>query len=135
MIRYFVSVTPSEQLTGYRAKKITPEHAESHFLEGLRLLLNHRYLLGIFAITIFFELIATVLEFNFKSLAFAVFSHGEAANAYFGNYTSTVNLATFLCLILGINNINRWLGLRAALMLVPLYLEFSVTLFFYVPSS
>ena len=130
----FIKNTPKELFAGYANKKAHEKSKEEPgLMEGLTLVLKHKYLLGIFAILSFFEFIATVIDFNFKSLVFQQFSDVAAATEYLGNYGSSVNLVAFLCLLFGINNIQRWLGLRAALGLVPIIVGCAVAAFYVYP--
>lgn len=125
----FVSTMPKKQLSGYKAKNEDKHEEEPGFLEGLKLMLSNGYLLGIFAVLSFFELITTIIDFNFKSLVFSEFTNAVQATKYLGWYGSSVNLVAFIFLALGINNIARWLGIRTALALVPLCLGVSVWMF------
>jgi len=131
MVKLFIRVTPKHQLEGYKAEtEKMKEHAkEPGLMEGLKLLLSHKYLLGIFAIGAFFEFIVTVIDFNFKAMTFATFRHVSEATEYLGAYASAVNLVAFLFLLFGINNIQRWLGLTIALALVPIIMAVAVLTF------
>src|SRR3990170_1193080 len=58
--------------------------------------------------------------------------HSEAERSfYLTDYASTVNALTFLFLLFGCNNIQRWLGIRTALALVPITLGCFMLLFFF----
>lgn len=129
LLMWFVANTPKNELEGTKVKKEDKHEDEPGFLEGLKLMLSNGYLLGIFAVLSFFELITTIIDFNFKSLVFSQFADANAATAYLGWYGSSVNLVAFIFLALGINNISRWLGIRTALALVPVCLGVSVWMF------
>ena len=131
IVYYFVKSTPKELLKGYVVKDVSEKQHEPGFLEGLKLLVTHKYLLGIFGALAFFELISTFIDFNFKTMVFATL-HSEAERSfYLTDYASTVNALTFLFLLFGINNIQRWLGIRTALALVPIILGCFMLLFFF----
>src|SRR5476649_823264 len=51
LVRYFLRATPPELLKSFHGKNEKKEESkqEPGFLEGLKLMLKHRYLLGIFA--------------------------------------------------------------------------------------
>ncbi len=110
------------------------EKGEPGLMEGLRLVVSNRYLLGIFAVLFFFEFIATVIDFNFKALVYKSFTDVKAASEYLLVYASSVNMVAFLCLLFGINNIPRKLGLRIALSLVPVIVGIAVVAFYFSPS-
>lgn len=133
MIRHFVATIPQEQLAGYKSKAAHQEQKEPGFLDGLKLLVSHRYLLGIFAVISFFELISTFIDFNFKTMAFAQFGSDVAVSEFLGAYASSVNTVAFLFLLFGINNIQHLLGIRTALALVPLVVGSAMLTFFFIP--
>ncbi len=125
----FIKTTPPELMKGYRGT-LTEEHEKRPgLLEGLRLLITHKYLLGIFSLIAFFELIVTVIEFNFKSMVFVEFLDATAAAEYLSDYGAAVNAVAFLCLLFGINNIQRRLGLGAALAFVPIAVGVAIVSF------
>ena len=128
----YVKTTPRELFVKKQIKK--EDSGEPGLMEGLRLVLSHGYLLGIFGILFFFEFIATVIDFNFKALVFTELGGVAAATEYLGNYGSAVNLVAFLCLLFGINNIPRLFGLTAALGLVPIVVAGAVVVFYISPS-
>ncbi len=119
-VRYFMRVTPAHLLESFHGKneaKVENEQ-EPGFLEGLRLLVRHGYLLGIFGIIFIFELIVTIFDFNFKNLAGSVYK-GVELDAYLSKYASSVNLVALICLLLGVSNITRLLGVGVALAMMP----------------
>jgi AAA family ATP:ADP antiporter len=60
-----------------------------------------------------------IFDFHFQLMASDLYSGVELA-AYMGRYGSVVNLVALTCLLLGVGNITRLLGVRTALMLIPL---------------
>lgn len=134
MMRYFISTIPAKQLTGYQAEEAHEHKEEPGFFEGLKLMLSHKYLLGIFGVLAIFEIIVTIIDNNFKNLAFAQFANPNAATEFLGTYGSAVNLVAFLCLAFGINNIQRKLGIRTALALVPLIVGGAFLAFYFYPN-
>lgn len=128
-MRWFFSATPKELLThGYQAtdeKKVEAEQ-EPGFFEGLRIMLSSKYLLGTFFVIGFFEVIVTVFDWNFDVIA-AQTLHGQALSQYLAAYASYVTAATLVCLLLGISNITRYLGVPVALALVPLAIGGAIT--------
>lgn len=121
LIRYFLRITPKELLTSFHGKneKEQKKEQEPGFLEGLKLLVKHRYLLGIFAVNFIYEILITIFDFNFKLAASNEYA-GVALSHYLSFYGSTVNIISLVCLLLGISNITRFLGLGVALALMPI---------------
>lgn len=134
LIWYFLKTTPKEQLASFHGKdeaKVEKEH-EPGFAEGLRLMFSYRYLFGIFCIISIFEILSTIIDFNFKGAVYAAFpkpEHLSMRNAYLGDYAGWVNLVAFLCLFFGINNIQRFLGVKISLALMPFIIFGMIALF------
>jgi AAA family ATP:ADP antiporter len=127
LVYYFLRTTPKELLTSYRGQNEAAKEKEQEpgFLEGLKLLLSHGYLMGIFAVSFFFEFIVTIFDLHFQILAASVYS-GTAHAEYLGFYGTMVNAVTLLCLLLGANNITRVFGITASLTLVPIIIAGAV---------
>lgn len=113
--------TPSNLMVSFHGKNEAQEEAEQEpgFFEGLRILFKHKYLLGIFAAVAFPDLLVAIFDFHFQLMASDAYQGAELAR-YMGWYGSVVNLVALSCLLLGIGNITRLLGVRTALMLIPL---------------
>lgn len=129
---FFMQVTPEEQLTGYEEKGHKEHQEEPGFFEGLKLLFSQPYLLGMFAIIMIYEIIVTIIDFHFKSSVAAVYTSELEVNNYLGNYGTWVGIISMLCVLLGINSIQKWFGIRSSLLLLPvlvlgavLYLKFN----------
>ena len=111
--------TPKSEMGGYHTReKGGAKEVEPGFLEGLVLLVKQPYLLGIFAIIGIYEIIVTIIDYNFKFLVMSQYA-GTAATKYLGDYAVMVNVVSFLCLLFGISNIQRRLGIKVSLVLMP----------------
>ncbi len=130
LVKLFLYSVSREQLKGYEQKGHEhQDEVEPGFLEGLRLMISEKYLLGIFAISFFYELIITVIDYYFKYLVAANIPDIAARSAYTSIYASWVNAVTLLCLVLGISNIQRRLGLAVSLGLMPFLIGAAVFMF------
>lgn len=120
-LRYFWRATPKKLLQAYHGKNEEKEEKEQEpgFLEGLKLLLKHKYLLGIFAANFIYEVVVTIFDFNFKLAASEIYS-GVALSNYLSIYGSSVNIVSLCCLLLGISNVTRFLGVGVALAAMPI---------------
>lgn len=115
----FMRTTPKSELAGYHTKdKGAAAEVEPGFMEGLILLVKQPYLLGIFAIIGIYEIIVTIIDYNFKFLVMSQYS-GVDATKYLGDYAVMVNVVSFLCLLFGISNIQRRLGIKVSLVMMP----------------
>lgn len=121
LVRRFLKVTPATLLKSFQGTNIEEAEKEQEpgFLEGLKLMLKHRYLLGMFAVNFIYEVIVTIFDFNFKIAAGSQYSGVELSH-YLSLYGSSVNVVSLTCLLLGISNITRFLGVGTALALMPL---------------
>ncbi|QVL55520.1 MAG: hypothetical protein KFB95_09485 [Simkaniaceae bacterium] len=120
-VRYLLKATPHDLMSSFHGKNEATEKKkqEPGFLEGLKLLVKHRYLLGIFAVNFIYEVVITIFDFNFKLSASAQYS-GVALTNYLSIYGSIVNVVSLTCLLLGISNVTRFLGIGIALAAMPL---------------
>lgn len=121
LVKQFLRKTPYELLMSYHGKNQDEEEKkqEPGFLEGLKLLLKNRYLFCIFGAIFIYEVVVTIFDFNFKIAAATEYS-GVALSNYLSIYGSIVNIVSLSCLLLGISNITRFLGVGVALALMPI---------------
>lgn len=120
-VYYFMITTPKDQLVGFHGKDEAAVEAthEPGFFEGLKLMFSQPYLLGIFGIIAIYEIIITIIDFHFKMMVQANFSDEASRTFYLGDYAFYVNLVAFLCLLLGVSNVQRRLGLTVSLTMMP----------------
>ncbi len=117
----FLKNTPSDLLIAFKDESSKSSDAPQHepgFLEGLKLLVSNRYLIGIFMVQFIYEFIVTIFDYNFKLAAATQFSGVELSN-YLSIYASSVNIISLTCLLLGVSNITRYLGIGVSLALMP----------------
>lgn len=120
VLNNFLRKTPSDLLISFKGvneREVQKKNAPG-FFEGLRLVSSHLYLVGIFCVVVFPDILATIFDMHFNLVAEQNYP-GVALAGYFGRYGSAVNAVTLLFLLLGINNITRKLGVGAALILMP----------------
>lgn len=131
-----VHSVPAEQFAGYESEKEEKKEAseEPGFLEGLKLLLTQPYLFGIFLIVTIYEVIITILDFHFKSTAASVYLDEASLSSYMSEYAYLTGFVSMMCVLLGINNIQRRLGIRASLVLLPLLVTGAVLMVKFNPT-
>lgn len=130
IVMLFMSNVPKEQMVGFAEKGHKhQEEVEPGFLEGLKLMFSQPYLLGILGIIMFYEVIVTVFDYYFKIMTDAHILDKALKASYLGKYAVYANLGTFLCLLLGINNIQRRLGLTTSLALMPIMVGLAIFVF------
>jgi len=130
----FMRTVPASQMKGFEGDAKEKEHeAEPGFFEGLTLMLSKPYLLGIFGIISFYEIIVTVFDYYFKLMAQTQILDKAVKLAYLGDYAQFANFGTMLCLVLGISNVQKYLGLTASLVLMPILVGGAVAVFRFYP--
>ncbi len=130
----FMYVIPAKDRVGYKVEETKGTKEEPGFLDGLRLLLTKSYLFGIFFAITAYEVIITIFDFYFKSSVKAAYPI-EADNAvYLANYGVYTGVVATLCVLFGINNIQRKLGMKASLLLMPIMIGAAVALLWVSPS-
>lgn len=126
LIWHFMRAVPKDQLVGYHTKDEKEKDKEPGFLEGLRLMFSSTYLLGIFAIISAYEVIITVIDYNFKSAVNLAYPTAHQATDYLANYGMWVGIISMLSILLGINKIQKWMSLSAALAMLPILVAVAV---------
>ncbi len=103
-------------------------------LEGLKLLLTRSYLLGIFAIATFYEVIGTIMDYQMKVLAERTFLTPESFTAFMGLFGQYTNVITLLLALLGTSYLMRRFGLIFCLLAFPVATGLVVTNVYFHPS-
>lgn len=138
MFWVFMHVTPASQLKGYRAEGDDREEqveSEPGFFEGLKLLVTQGYLLGLFLIITIYEVIVTILDYHFKCSVAETFTNEAEVGSYLASYATWTGLVSTLCVLFGINSIQRILGMRASLLMLPALTTAAVVLIKMNPQS
>lgn len=122
MVYYYMHHVSHDQMEGFKADEAKPlegTHEKAGFTEGLRLLVTKPYLLAIFVIVSFYEIINAVLDYQFKALAKMSYT-GDALSGFLTNFAVVTNLIGLFCVVIGIDRIGRTLGFGKTLVLLPL---------------
>ncbi len=125
---YYVNHVPRGQMEGFKTNEHSPiegDHKKAGFFEGLRLLIAKPYLLGIFVIVSFYEVINAILDYQFKGLAKASYT-GDALIVFLNNFAIFANFIALVCIVVGIDRIGRSLGVGKTLVLLPILVGFCV---------
>jgi len=137
MLFIFMNTVPKHLLKGYHGKDETKVEREQEpgFLEGLRILLSSSYLIGIFFIVTVYEVIMTIIDFHFKVTVMSTFDTEIARSAYLSDYAVWVGIIAMISLALGLGRVQKWLGMTAALVLLPILILSAVLLLNSYPSA
>jgi len=135
MFWIFMHVTPKNQLKGYHPEGEEIEESEPGFFEGLKLLLTRGYLFGLFLIISIYEVIVTVFDFHFKMSVSTAFVNEVDVNSYLASYATMTGVVSTLCVLFGINSIQRILGMKVSLLMLPTLVTLAVLLIKFNPQS
>lgn len=124
---FFMRTTPKDQLQSYvgRDGKEKQQEAKTKkegvgFLDGLKLIFAEKYLLGIFIIVAAYEAILVIFDFHFKVMVATEFPTEATRGAYLAGYGVWTGIVSSLCVLFGINSIQRKLGMTASLIISPI---------------
>ena len=95
-----------------------PAQHHGGLLDGIKLLFTHKYLIGLASLTTIYELIASMLDLQFKILASAQYT-GVAYVTYYGSYVQTIALLGVIFGLFGTSFFLRALGIKTCLILYP----------------
>lgn len=141
MIWLFVKIVPASQRQVYTTGDAGKQHSEPGFFEGLKILVKTPYLLSIFAIITIYETIVTTFDFLFKAHVSETYTSVAERTSVLFKYGYMVGVVAFLCVLLGINNIQRKLGMKVSLLVLPVLVAGAIlstkffggiTLFFWI---
>ena len=125
-VYYYMNSTVSHT-KGYDVEGKKPEEGATKpgFMEGFRLLMTRPYLLGIFAIVSIYEIVVTILDYQFKVLASTAYK-GDALTAFLSKFAIATNGVAFLSLVFGIGALGRKMGLAKTLLSLPVLVAVAV---------
>jgi ATP:ADP antiporter, AAA family len=120
VVYYFMHNVPKGQLKGFAAENDAENHKKpkASFWEGIKLLIQSPYILGIFVMVSLYEIVFMFIDFQFKCLARSFYA-GDALTDYLTNYAILTNVFAVLCVVFGARKIAQKLGLTKTLLLLP----------------
>jgi AAA family ATP:ADP antiporter len=141
VIVYIMTKTVEKNaLTGY-SDQIAQEEAEPlkkdswvGFLDGLKLLVTHPYVTGIFFLICFQELISTLMGFQMSLLVNATYTDPGARNFFFFNFALAVQLIACLFGLFGTSFFQRRFGIRFCLITYPVLLGLAIAYYMVFPT-
>lgn len=105
---------------GMNRQEVREERAkETGVFEGLKLLVSHRYLLGIFVVSTVYEVISAFFDYLMNSSAKATLGSLEQVIEFQGIYGLATNVLSFLFALLGTSYLIRRFGLISCLVAYP----------------
>ena len=120
LIKFFITFVIDTKKYFAGMKKHAENKSKSGMMEGLKLLLTKPYLLGVFAIATFYEVIGTIVDYQMKVLAAAKYTTPESFTSFMGMFGQTTNLLAFVLVLLGTSYLLRKFGLTFCLLIFPI---------------
>lgn len=126
VVMYMMKCVPGRFLHGYEAvyrvekRKQKRGEAETGIFAGLKMLIRYPYVLGIFGMVFFYEVVTTVLSIMRIEVAQATSASMSETTAKLFKMIFATHAVGFVISIVGTGTLIRWLGERTCLMLIPI---------------
>lgn len=123
LVMYFMRVIPASQMVGNKLAESTEKKKDGFlkgFVSGLMILVTRPYMMGIFVVSTFYEVIGQVLDYQMKANADTIFQSAAAFGQFEAIFGVTSNVASFIISFLGTSYIIKKLGIRTSLFVYPL---------------
>ena len=127
VVFYLMKKVPGKYLQGYEAvykfekeKKKEEEPERLGLLSGLIMLFNRPYILGIFGMLFFYEVLNTILSYQRLSVAQSASNSVSDISYQLYQQMFAMHFIGFFISIIGTRNLMRWLGERTCLVLIPI---------------
>lgn len=101
-----------------QSSPLVPELAVG-FLDGLKLLVTHPYVMGIFALIFFQEAISTIMGFQLSLLVKSTYQEPGLVNKFLFDFALCVQAIACLFGLVGTSFFHRKLGIRLSLIIYP----------------
>lgn len=148
-IKLLMTYVPGYYMHGYEAvyqveKKREKEEKKKPFsllhsigqaLEGLRVILTLPYVLGIFCLSLFHDIVMTIFDYHVLMSADASYDTPGKLALFYAGYFLTMHVIGLFISVLGTTPLQRALGNRAALLLYPSLCMTMVTIAFFFPTT
>lgn len=136
MIRHI----PGKYLHGYEAvyqveiKKVKEGRGKTGVFAGLSMFFKYPYVLGIFSMVYFYEVVATVLGYIRVSLAHSSSAGLSEMSSYLFGTAFMMQLVGFFISLLGTSTLLRVFGERLCLLMIPLASGLLLALYIFFPT-
>uniref|UniRef100_A0A7S1N3C9 ADP,ATP carrier protein n=1 Tax=Eutreptiella gymnastica TaxID=73025 RepID=A0A7S1N3C9_9EUGL len=127
MVKVFVTAYPS-------SKEGSIQKRDTGILEGIRLIFKHKYLVGVFGIATFYEVIGTVLDYQMKFQLDSEFSSAAEVAAFMGGFGQAANGLAFCFSLVGTGFFINNFGIVFCLVCFPVTVALVVVYVWFNPS-
>ncbi len=122
IIAYFMKVIPADQMIGNKTAQRSEEKKDGFFegfISGLVILCTRPYMMGIFVVSTFYEVVGQVLDYQMKANSDLIYHSASAFGWFQSIFGVTTNTASFIISLLGTSYIIKRLGIRLSLFIYP----------------
>lgn len=135
-LTYFLHKTVGNNgLQSYEDRlNLKQEKTKVGFFEGLKVILTHPYVLGIFGLIVFHEFISTLMNYQMARTLEATFSDKGVISKWMFEYGVSIQIIASLFALLGTSYFQRKLGTRFCIIAYPLLLGTSIVWYLYNPN-
>jgi len=118
VIKFYLKTFPGD--IEEAKESVASRKKKTGFWEGARLILTRPYIMGIFVVASFYEIISTIVEYQMNWLATSVYGDGTAAFAKFTGYQALgINMLAMFFALIGTSFFMRKFGLKFCLIAFP----------------
>lgn len=103
-------------------------------IEGIKLLLSRKYLMGLLGVATLFDIVASILEYQLNYLADETFASADKIASFIGYLGLTTNSFSLMFALVGTSFLIRKFGLTTSLTLFPIATAFVVLSVWIKPS-
>ena len=112
-IRHLIAVIPSEHM---KSDKEVKKEKHGGMFSGLKLLVTQPYFMGILAVSTFYEIAGSIVDYQMKSQAKIA---GLDFEWFQGVQGTSINVLTFVIALLGTSALMKRFGIRVCLLIYP----------------
>lgn len=116
VINHLIKTTPAQELTNQNIHEKPQQH---HAWSGVTLLIREPYLIGVLVVSTFYEIAATIVEYQMNSQASILFDD-KTFQWFKGIYGVCINTLAFFIALLGTSYIIKKFGSRICLLIYPI---------------
>ena len=126
----------AENLKSYEdtAKSQTKHHESIGFWDGLKVILTHPYVAGIFSLIFFHEVISTVMNYQMLWLAKTTYINAGMVNKFLFDYALAVQAIACAFALIGTSFFQRRFGITFCIVAYPILLGASIVAYYIYPS-
>lgn len=130
LIKLFITMYPAAAETNVVGSK----KVKTGMFEGLRLLISRPYLIGVFGVSVLYEVVVTIMDYQMKFLADTVYQGSGAFTSFLGYFGMATNTMALVFALVGTGFFINRFGLLFCLVAYPFVMGLITTGIIVVPA-